>query len=90
MQFTMENDPTDWPGKNGGGLTSGRVKGKGTCYEVGSGPSGSGGDAANAGPNGTTKGPGGSHITGFHGSATVKGPKSWPQARSQSNPDKKS
>lgn len=88
MKFTMEKDPTDWPGKGGGGLTSGRTTGKGTKYGPG-GPGGSGGDAANAGPNGTTSGPAGQRITGFHSKPKAEGPRPWPEARSKSNPDKR-
>jgi hypothetical protein len=85
MRFTMEKDPTDYP-KNGS-LASGRSGGKGTKYGPG-GPGGSGGDSANAGPNGTTKGPAPARITGFHGSPKVAGTKPWPAARTQSNPNK--
>ncbi len=83
MRFTPETDPTDWPGN--GKLTSGRMKGKGTTYGPG-GPSGGGGDSNNAGPNGTTNGPAGQRITGFHGKPNVSGPKAWPQAREHMKP----
>lgn len=91
MQFIMEKKKSDWPGRGGGGLASGRTSGKGTKYGPG-GPSGSGGDKANAGPNGTTDGPAGQRITGFHGEpkgANVKG-RAWEGgARGGSNPMKR-
>lgn len=82
MNFTPERDPTDWPGN--GKMTSGRVKGKGTCYGPG-GPGGSGGGSTSAGPNGTTSGPAGQRITGFHGKTNAVGPKPWAAARGGMN-----
>jgi hypothetical protein len=87
MKFTMEHDPNT-PPKNGGWI-NGRKASCGPQYQTG-GPQGSGGDAANRGPNSTTNGPAGQRIKGFTGSVMATGPKSAPiGARGGSNPMKR-
>jgi hypothetical protein len=87
MRFTIpeDNTMTTIPGNTG---TPPNVsKGPSTVrppntvgnMRASSGSKGSGGGMSGAGPNGTTKGPGGTHIKGFMGS---------PPATSASNADK--